>query len=273
MKTTKKLKNFGLSLLVVSNFACSAKVETPQSVPNDNTPQGDPQGPFDIKFDSNNSFEHSLKINIQQDEGIIEYKFNPGTRVDLILEESNSAVTGCDAQTVKHDIYWFSDENNKVYYQILKPNSKFYTGRKTTGVILHSFKNLQNCEFIEMKTRVKKETKTTKLGQVCEGFASADQCKLHSYCKEQIVATPFYEVEVWNQQGVLTAKKFIVRTDGTRGLMSSYSVSLTDSVPTALFSSTSNNSFTLLISNTTYDGTATERIAGNTYYLNLACEL
>lgn len=267
------LKNLGLCLMLVATFACTAKVETPQTIPDDNKPQGDPQGPFDLKFDTNNSYAHVFKINIQQDEGLLEYKFSPGSRVDLILEENNSSVIGCDPQTVKHDVFWLPDENNKTNYQLLKPNSKFFTGRKTTGVILQSFKNLQNCTSIEVRTKIKKEMKATKIGQVCDGFASADQCKLLSYCKEKIVATPYFEVEVWNQQGVLTAKKIMVRTDGTRGLMSSYSVTLSDTTASALFSSPANNNFSLSVSNLSYNGSSTEKINGNTYTLDLACEL
>ena len=272
----KKLMLLQLTLGILFTFtlACTAKVETPQTVSGGvNNPQSEDVGPFDIKFDANSSFAHTLKINIKQDDGFVEYKINPGQRWDLVVEENQSLVTGCDASSVKHDVYWLPDETNKTIFQVLKPNSKFYTGRKTPGVIIQSFKGLQNCTSIELKTIIRKESNATKLGQVCEGFSSVDQCKLTSYCKEKNVSQLYFEIEVWNQQGLQTAKKFLVRNDGTRNLMSSYTVSFSDSLAQAIFASTADNSFSLKVNNINYDGIATEKINSQTYTLNLACEL
>lgn len=273
MKNTK-LQCLSLGLWLALTVACTAKVETPQAVSGvDNNPQSEDVGPFEIKFDANNTYTHNMKINIKQDEGFIEYKINPGQRWDLAVEENQSLVTGCDASMVKHDVFWLPDESNKTIFQILKPNAKFFTGRKTQGVIIQSFKGLTNCSGIEIKTKLKKEIKPTKVGQVCEGFSSVDQCKIMSYCKEKNVSSLYYEIEVWNQQGVLTAKKFLVRNDGTRGLMSFYSSNFVDSIVQASFVSTADNSFSLKINNINYDGTSAEKINGQTYTLNLACEL
>lgn len=261
------------AILAVIVASCSAKVESPQSFPEGNAPQGESQGPFTIAFDTNNSYSHFLKININQTEGKVEYKINTSSRFDLIVDEVSSAVTGCDATTVKHDVFWLPDESSTAQGQMLKVNSKFMTGRKTTGVLVHSFKNLQTCTGIEIKTRLRKEIKPTKIGQICEGFGSVDQCKLASYCKEKFVGAPFYEFEIWNQQGILSAKKYLVRSDGTRGLMSLYTVNFNDTTAQASFDSTANNNFSLKINNISYDGLATEIVNGQNYSLSLACEL
>ena len=243
------LKSAALIAITALLINCSAKVESPQSVPPSPAPQGNDVGPFVIAFDTANTYSHSIKININQDEGFVEYKLNAGQRFDLVLDESPVAVTGCDAQTVRRTTYWLPDETNKTVFKALTPTTKFITGRKTTGVLIHSFKNIGTCTTIEIKTKITKETRSTRVGKVCDSFSSADQCKIESYCKEQFVSGWFYEVEVWNQQGTLLANKYLNKNDGTRTLSSTYTVKLTDATDSSEYKSTAADQYSLKINN------------------------
>jgi hypothetical protein len=270
-------QNFAQSILMITLsvllFSCSAEVQSPQAVPQEQKPQGEDVGPFAIGFDATNTYQHSLKININQDEGFVEYKINAGQRLDLVLDENPVSVTGCDPQAVKRTSYWWPDETNKSVYKILTPATKFITGRKTTGILMHSFKNIGSCSSIEIKTKISKEFRPTRVGQICENFSSTEQCKILSYCKEQFVSGWFYELEVWNQQGTLWLKKYLNKTDGNRVLSSTYSVLFTDSINEAEYKSQDSDQYTLKINNLNYESVSTEKINGQTYKLNVSCDL
>ena len=190
-----------------------------------------------------------------------------------MLDENSATVTGCDAQAVQRSSYWLPDETNKSVYKAVAPGTKFITGRKTTGVLIQNFKKIGGCTSIEIKTKITKENRVTRVGKFCENFSSPDQCKIESYCKEQFASGWFYEIEVWNQQGTQWAHKFLNINDGTRTLSSSYMVKAADAADFAEYKSTAADQFALKINNLNYKSTATEKMNGQTYKSNVSCDL
>ena len=146
-----------LLILPLLIFSCTMKTNNLDPIPTATDPQKTAAavGPFTIKFDTATSiFEHQVRILIDQKQGKIEYYLTTEKDDQISVESVNASVLGCDANLVKHQIFWFPSESSSSVAQLISLKTQFSTYAKIKGKILHSFQNLTGCKEIELKMRL-----------------------------------------------------------------------------------------------------------------------
>ena len=146
-----------LVILPLVIFSCSVKTNNLDPIPIATDPEKTAPAvdPFTIKFDATTStFEHQLRIQIDHKQGKIEYYLTTEKDDLIFIENVNASALGCDANLVKHQIFWFPSESSSSVAQLISVKTQFNTYAKIKGKILHSFQNLTGCKEIELKMRL-----------------------------------------------------------------------------------------------------------------------
>ncbi len=187
-------------------------------------------GPFTVQFaPTDQSYQHNFKVNIDQDEGKVEYYVTTAADEKVEIKDIVLKVTGCPAGQISHQMFWAPDSTQSNFgYQEYK-GDKFQTTAKIKGTFIHSLKNLKGCTAVDLTTKLVKYVYTTphpefSVGQHCPEASASDQCTVKLYCREKNPLNSFYEFEIWKRGNQYGLSHFYNHGDGTRGLLSSNSV-------------------------------------------------
>lgn len=118
-------------------------------------------GPFTVAFSGDNqSYEHNFKININQDEGKVEYFVQTAEAAKIDFIDTKLTVSGCPAAQVIHRTFWIPDASTQEG-ELTMPGFFFETIANKKGVLLHVLKGLNGCSSVELKTVLKKQKPPT----------------------------------------------------------------------------------------------------------------
>lgn len=146
----------GLCSLVL--MSCSPETPEMQPVaPPAEEPVKVSAGPYSVVFDpSTNTYTHRFFINIDQNEGKVEYYISAGVSEDITIETAQSGVYGCPATQVSHQMFWAYDQLEPLQGRFVFVGSvvRAYAGYK--GILTHTFRKLQGCRSLELTMKLRK---------------------------------------------------------------------------------------------------------------------
>ena len=230
-------------------------------------------GPFKVVFNpQTNEYENTLSIDIQQTEGFFEYEILSNQKDEIQVLESLVFVSGCPAKNVEQTLFWFPDQLNKSVYQKLNTGKVFNTAKSFKGSLFYSFKNLDGCSHINVKTKLRKNNTISRIGIACTTTNDIRLCERIVYCKEKSEYSSFYEVEIQNQNGSIIIAKYYNYPGQERKLTSLSTGKLSMTNPIATYTGDSSNMI-LRINRLNYEGQFTENVNGTNLTQNLICDI
>ncbi len=235
-------------------------------------------GPFTVQFaPTDQSYLHHFKVNIDQDEGKVEYYITTAADEKVEIKDIVLKVTGCPANQISHQMFWAPDsaQNNFGYQEYL--GDKFQTTAKVKGVFIHSLKNMRGCTAVDLMTKLTKYIYTPPhpeftVGHPCPEASTSDQCKVKLYCREKNPLTSYYEFEAWKRGNQYTLSHFYNHGDGTRGLLSSNSAN-ESSINNETKYTSSNFKVSLNMNLSTGDGIFTDSSFAPTMTYSVECAI
>lgn len=221
------MKHLFLIFLITNlmNLLSCGKSDSPEVVapPNDSDKQDDGTGPFVVTFKAEDqTYTHTLKININQDQGKVEYQITTPEATAIEFTSAELNVVGCPASQVTHKTFWLPDAT-KTVGSFISPGKTFRTDPTVLGIFRHEILNIGGCSGLTLTTNLKK-TKFESRPCVGETNKTSKTCSTLVYCRESDINENYFEVEIWKDEGSLALSKFMNRGDGTRALMMKTSV-------------------------------------------------
>jgi hypothetical protein len=256
---------FGLLLTIA---ACSVETKSEDVVP-PSINEKSQAGPYTVDFNnSNNNYQHNFKMNIDQNEGKVEYFITTSDAVEIEFVGTSLKVTGCSASQVTHQTYWIPDGKTTTGQYVI-PGSTFKTQAATRGTFTHILRDLSGCTLLDLTTTLrKKQTSSMKCKE-----SSDSNCHVAIYCKEKDPLKSFIEVEVWEESWGTTLREFRNQGNGTRNLMTMNSVTFSNNGTESTYISKSVSDKTFLkYNNQNLLGLYSQAIQGTQVNTDVTCE-
>jgi hypothetical protein len=261
-----------LFLAIIATLMSCQKVENQESEAVQET-KSEAIGPFKVVFNPlTNEYENTLSIDIQQAEGFFEYEILSNQKDDIQIIESSVFVSGCPSKNVEQTLFWFPDRSNKSVYQKLITGSIFNPAKNFKGSLFYSFKKLDGCSHINVKTKLRKNNIVSKIGIACSPANDIRLCERIAYCREKSEFNSFYEVEVQNQNGSIIIAKYY-NYPGQDRKLTSLSTAKVNLMNTEVTYSGDNSNMILRIHRLNYEGQLSENINGTNFVQNHICEI
>lgn len=226
-------------------------------------------GPFAVTFNPNTrNYSHTLKVNINQTEGKVEYTINTPDSIKVEFLNTDLSVEGCPAAQVIHQTFWLPNSEDTKSGIVVAEGSLFDTRPGVTGTLFHALTGLEGCTNINLTTELKKQRGN------CFGYAGSESCQTLVACRNQS-NDPVAEIEIWRTGGtILTLHEFKSNVKGDRWeTYKSVVDDLSDSYSKAYGWITRDALLRLSFNRTSGVGTLNVDLPDDSRYLHLICRI